>query len=316
MRGSDPRRFADIALSDQAIDWMVRLHSGTAGESERSGFSTWRETSPAHEIAAREAEALWHGLGRAGGSVRAESKAARGKLTRRTLIVGGAAAALGLGAAVSDPLRRKVLADYSTGVGETRDVVLPDGSRAWLNARTALALSYSAARRGVRLMEGQALFTVVPEPTRPFFVAAANGWTRAIGTAFDVDMRAQSVTVTVVEGVVAVGLEGGSREGVTVRADQAVRYGPQGVAAPQSLDAGLATAWRRGKLIFNRRPLEDVVSELQRHTHTRILIAGPSLRAQEVTGVFDLDDPQSVLDTIEQTLPARVLRLPLLTVIL
>ncbi|MEP9380625.1 FecR domain-containing protein [Aquabacter sp. CN5-332] len=308
--------FADIALSDQAIDWMVRLNSGTAGENERSGFLAWRALSPEHEAAAREAEALWEGLGAAGGRVRADGKATRGRLTRRTLIAGGVFAAIGLGAAASDPLRRRILADYSTGVGEAREVVLPDGSRAWLNSSTSLALDYSGLRRGVRLLEGQALFTVVPEPARPFVVAAANGWTRAVGTAFDVDMRAESVAVTVVEGTVAVGIDGGSPEGVMVRADQAVRYGLQGVAAPQSVDAGMATAWRRGKLIFNRRPLEDVVSELQRHTHTRIVIAGSSLKALEVTGVFDLNDPQSVLETIEQTLPVRVLRLPLVNVIL
>ncbi len=137
-----------------------------------------------------------------------------------------------------------------------------------------------------------------------------------MGTVFDVDMRAESVAVTVVEGVVAVGIDGGPPDGTTMRADQTVRYDLGGITAPQGIDAGMATAWRRGKLIFNRRPLEDVVSELRRHTHAQIVIAGSRVKALEVTGVFDLNDPQSVLETIEQTLPVRVLRLPLLNVIL
>lgn len=311
---------ADIALSDQAIDWVVRLHSGVAGTPERDGFLAWRALSPAHEAAAQEAEALWHGLGTAGARVRAEGtaegKAGRGRLTRRAFMAGGVIAAFGLGATLSGPLRRRMLADYSTGVGEAREVVLPDGSRAWLNSSTGLALDYSGPRRGIRLLEGQALFTVMPDPARPFVVAAANGWTRAVGTVFDVDMRADSVAVTVVEGVVAVGIDGGPPDGTTMRADQTVRYDLGGITTPQSIDATMATAWRRGKLIFNRRPLEDVVSELRRHTHTQIVIAGSSLKALEVTGVFDLNDPQSVLETIEQTLPVRVLRLPLLNVIL
>lgn len=307
---------ADIALSDQAIDWMVRLHSGVAGTPERDGFLAWRALSPAHEAAAQEAEALWDGLGTAGVRVRAEGKAGRGRITRRAFMAGGVIAAFGLAATASGPLRRRMLADYSTGVGEAREVMLPDGSRAWLNSSTALALDYSGPRRGIRLLEGQALFTVMPDPARPFVVAAANGWTRAVGTVFDVDMRADSVAVTVVEGVVAVGIDGGPPDGTTMRADQTVRYGRGGITTPQSVDAAMATAWRRGKLIFNRRPLEDVVSELRRHTHAQIVIAGSSLKALEVTGVFDLNDPQSVLETIEQTLPVRVLRLPLLNVIL
>lgn len=307
---------ADIALSDQAIEWVVRLHSGVAGTPERDGFLAWRALSPAHEAAAQEAEALWNGLGTAGEHVRTEGKAGRGRITRRAFMVGGVIAAFGLGATLSGPLRRRMLADYSTGVGEAREVVLPDGSRAWLNSSTGLALDYSGPRRGIRLLEGQALFTVMPDPARPFVVAAANGWTRAVGTVFDVDMRADSVAVTVVEGVVAVGIDGGPSDGTTMRADQTVRYGLGGITTPQSVDASMATAWRRGKLIFNRRPLEDVVSELRRHTHTQIVIAGSSLKALEVTGVFDLNDPQSVLETIEHTLPVRVLRLPLLNLIL
>ena len=305
---------AGLALSDEAIEWVVRLHSGTAAAADHAGFSAWRARSADHEAAAREAEALWQGLGPAGGRVRA-NEGRSGRLTRRAVIGGGACLALGLGAIASDPLRRRLLADHSTGVGETRDVVLPDGSRALLKSSTALALDFSGARRGLRLLEGQALFTVRPEPARPFIVSAAEGWTRAVGTAFDVDLRADSVCVTVVEGVVAVGLDG-TMDGVRVQADEAVRYGPAGVAAPQRVDAAMATAWRRGKLIFNRRPLEDVVNELQRHTHTRIMIAGSRLRALEVTGVFDLNDPAAVLDTIEQTLPVRVMRLPLINVIL
>lgn len=312
MRTRPRRAFADVSLSDEAIDWVVRLHSGTASEPDRAGFSAWRAQSAGHEAAAAEAEALWNGLGTAGGQVRSGA----GRLGRRALMLGGGVALLGLAATGTPQLRRRLMADHATGVGETREITLPDGSRAALNSSTALALDYSASLRRVRLLEGQALFTVQPDTARPFQVAAGEGWSRAVGTAFDVDMRAESVAVTVVEGRVAVGLDGSAAPSVLLGADEAVRYGRGGVAAPQQVDAAMATAWRRGKLIFNRRPLEDVVSELQRHTHSRILIAGSGLKALEVTGVFDLNDPSGVLDTIEQTLPVRVLRLPLASIIL
>lgn len=306
------RNHPALALSDEAIEWVVHLHSGTATDRDRAGFGAWRAQSAGHEAAAAEAEALWHGLGSAGGQVRT----GRSRLTRRAVMLGGGVLALGLAAATSDPLRRRLMADVSTGVGETRQVLLPDGSRAVLNSSTALALDFAPDLRRVRLLAGQALFTVQPDATRPFVVVAANGWSRAVGTVFDVDMRAESVVVTVVEGRVAVGLEETTAPAALLGADEAVRYGRNGLSAPARLDAGTATAWRRGKLIFDRRPLEDVVSELQRHTHSRILIAGSGLKALEVTGVFDLNDPSGVLETIEQTLPVRVLRLPLVNVIL
>lgn len=105
-------------------------------------------------------------------------------------------------------------------------------------------------------------------------------------------------------------------DAVVVRADQRVRYAAGGrPSAPQAVDADMETAWRRGKLIFNRRPLGDVVAEIERYRSGTIIIAGNRLRALEVTGVFNLDDPEALLRTIEETLPVRALRLPLVTVL-
>ncbi len=81
------------------------------------------------------------------------------------------------------------------------------------------------------------------------------------------------------------------------------------------VDVDAATAWQRGKLIFNRRPLENVVAELQRYRTGRIVILGDRLKTLEVTGVFDLDDTDRILRTIEETTKARVVQMPLFTII-
>ena len=81
------------------------------------------------------------------------------------------------------------------------------------------------------------------------------------------------------------------------------------------VDVDAATAWQRGKLIFNRRPLENVVAELQRYRTGRIMILGDRLKTLEVTGVFDLDDTDRILRTIEETTKARVVQMPLFTII-
>lgn len=309
---------AGRAASDLAITWLVRIHSGAPGaEAEARAFALWRAENPEHEAAAREAEAIWHGLGSAGMAARAGArKAARGKITRRALIGGGACAVAGIGALTAAAIRDRMAADVRTGVDQVLAANLPDGSRAVLNASSALALNFTAAERGVTLIAGQALFTVASDPARPFVVTAGDGRTRAIGTAFDVDIRPHGVVVTVVEGVVTVAAAA-TGDAVTLRANQSVRYDARGlIGGPRPVNADAVTAWRRGKLIFDRRPLVEVVAELQRHTHTRMVIANSGLKGLEVTGVFDLSDPGSVLETIEQTLPVRVVRLPLINLIL
>lgn len=75
------------------------------------------------------------------------------------------------------------------------------------------------------------------------------------------------------------------------------------------------TAWQRGKLRFDRRPLNDVAFELQRYKREKIIIANASLRSLEVSGVFDISDPEAVLKTIEESLAVQVIRLPFVTII-
>lgn len=314
MKLDGERNDVDIALSDEAIDWLVRLHSGRATAKDHAGFAAWRKQSGKHERAALEAETIWHGLGIAGERTRrAERKATRAKLARRAVLGGMALAATGLALQRSGLVGPRLFADHATGIGEQRTVTLADGSTAFLNASTALSVDFAGTARRLILHAGEASFTVARDPDRPFVVEADGGWTRAIGTVFNIDIRPGEVVVTVLDGVVEVATKA---EAVMARADQRVRYTASGAPSPaESIDADMETAWRRRKLIFNRRPLGDVVAEIERHQGGRIVIASQQLRALEVTGVFDLSEPEAILRAIEETLPVRVTRLPFLTVI-
>lgn len=313
----DQQGVPDVALSDEAIDWLVALNSGRATDQDRASFAEWRTRSAAHELAAREAEAVWHGVGIAGDRARtSERKASRAKLTRRAVLGGGMLATGGWALGQSGALSLRSFADHITGTGERRTVMLPDGSSVLLNAGTALTVHFGERERALRLLAGEATFTVSRDPARPFIVQAGGGRTRAVGTTFNIDIRPGETVVTVLEGVVEVASTASAADAVVVRADQRVRYAASGrLSGPQAVDADIETAWRRGKLIFNSRPLGDVVAEIERYRSGTIIIAGSRLRTLEVTGVFDLDDPEAILRTIEETLPVRALRLPLVTVL-
>ena len=308
----DVPEHTDTRLSDEAIDWLVRLNSGKADRADHAGFALWRAQSDAHEHAAAEAEALWYGIGRAGDERRATER----RHTRRAVLGLGLVATGGLAVYPAGLIGPGLFADHVTGAGETRVVDLADGSRVRMNAASALSLDFRDDLRRLTLHYGQAIFEVAHDPGRPFIVEASGGRTRAIGTAFDIDIRPASVVVTVLEGVVGVSRDGDPAEAVEASANHRVRYGEgQGVGDPVPVDADTATAWRRGKLIFNNRPLGEVVTEIDRQIGGRIVIANRRLAKLEVTGVFDLKNPQSVLDAISRSLPVRVVRLPLLTVL-
>lgn len=93
---------------------------------------------------------------------------------------------------------------YTTDAAEQRTVTLQDGSRIELDARSRLRVHYSKGTRNVELYDGQALFQVAKDPTRPFLVHSGEATVRAVGTQFDVFRKAENTTVTVLEGRVAV----------------------------------------------------------------------------------------------------------------
>jgi transmembrane sensor len=317
----DSAPFSDDDISDQAIGWIVRLRSGGATPADHAGYAAWRRRTPAHEAAAQEAEALWRDLPRTRLATRlAEGHPPAGdrwKRAARWTAFGGLVAAslvlCGIGWMALGPMSG-IFADFSTHVGDRRSVQLPDSSIAELNTATALSVAYSARERRVILHAGEARFDIASDLGRPFVVVAGDGEVQAVGTVFDVRQDGAEVSVLVVEG--AADVRQGSAAAVRVTAGEGVRYGPaRPLAEPEAMDVTAATAWHRGKLIFNRRPLADVVAELQRYRVGRVVISDSRLSKLEVTGVFDLDDIEGLLQTIEQTLAVRVIRLPLLTII-
>jgi transmembrane sensor len=93
---------------------------------------------------------------------------------------------------------------YATDIGERRSITLEDGSTIDLNARSKVRIKFSKGERDVELLDGQALFGVTHDVSRPFVVRSGTAVVRAVGTQFDVYRKRSGTTVTVVEGRVAV----------------------------------------------------------------------------------------------------------------
>lgn len=303
-------------LEDQAIEMLVHLHSGRATAADHLAYDTWCQRSEAHAHAARQSEALWGAFPH---TPKAQAfvapKPERRRKTARALWATGMAACLAL-LMFSGVLLRPwsaLYADHVTDPGERREVHLEDGSLLWMNGDTVLSVDYRPNRRGITLYQGEALFEVAKDPSRPFIVHAAQGDVQAIGTRFDVDQRGDRVTVQVSEGIVQVSSGG---ETVRLPAGQSSAY-RQG-RAPQAgaeVDVHDVATWQRGKLIFNARPLGDVLAELDRYIPGLLYLTDETLAARRISGIFEVDDPRAALDALEQTQPLRITRLPLLTVV-
>jgi transmembrane sensor len=282
-------------VREAAIDWWLKQTGGRLTKKEQSAFEAWLAEDEAHRDAYSRLAALgdfmtsrWPGAG-------PQRKSRR---RRRRLAAAASAAALAL--LFYDDISMRFRADLITGPGEMRQTTLSDGSRIELDARSAVALNYTQAQRRVTLLEGEAWFEVAPDATRPFVVEAAGGTTTALGTAFDVAVENGRAHVTVTSHRVLVSSGGGE---VIVEEGQQSAYGAREAARPaRAANVERATAWRRGRLVFEDRPLGDVVRALGRYHRGFVYFVDPALRARRVTGVFNVDDPIAALDEIETSL--------------
>lgn len=303
-------------LEDQAIEMLVHLDSGRATTADHLAYENWCQRSASHAHAARRAEALWGAFPRTKTAQQfVNLPPEKQRKPSRALWVAGMAACFALvvfsGALL--PNWSALTADHVTDAGERRELRLQDGSLLWMNGDTVLSVNYSPDQRGITLYQGEALFEVAKDPSRPFIVHAAQGEVQAVGTRFDVDQRGDEVTVQVSEGIVQLSSGG---ETLRLPAGQSSAY-RQGLAPQMAVNVDMQSVatWQRGKLIFNARPLGEVLAELGRYIPGVLYLTDETLAARRISGIFDVDDPQAALKALEQTQPLRITRLPLLTVV-
>ena len=198
----------------------------------------------------------------------------------------------------------RLQSDYSTGFGQVQDVALPDGSVVTLAPGSAIAVSYTDAERQVRLLTGEAFFSVEPNAGRPFRVVARSVRASVLGTSFDVQLEKHEVGVSVREGTVQVDSAGVAE---VLGAGQSLRVAGEGGAAQRSsLPPHMIGTWRQGQLAMEDGPLGAAVEQLDRYFDGTIILADASLGERPVTGVFDLRDPEDALRAMAKALGIRV----------
>lgn len=324
----------DPAL-EEAINWFVRHDAGALTSEEQADFEAWLGADPQNEAAYGTIRQLWSDLDEVPVADKPNALPAQphdgkpktivplqGSRKRKRIWQAACALAAGMALffiALGSDLPIRMQADALTAVGEIKAVTLPDGSTALLNTDSAIAIDYSAGQRRIRLLSGEAEFSVAADSDRPFQVAADGGVSTALGTVFLVRRHNTETTVTVLESRVAVALDnaGGGHHEALLTANRQVAYSEgRGIGPLQTVDPITATAWQRGKLIFADVTLGTVIEELNRYHPGKIMIGEQRLRDMKVNGVFETRDPVAVVNALEASLGLGSTRLTDLLILL
>ncbi|MBI5692456.1 MAG: FecR domain-containing protein [Verrucomicrobia bacterium] len=308
-------------LRDEAIRWAVRLEGEPLTVAEQGELDRWLAggPEPRAELSrycqlSADLERHLPGLVAAGAfAVEKETMQARRPWWRRPVSAIGLAAAAAALFWIGWP--RPQPQTVSTPAAHRQSIALADGSRADLNARTSLQVDFSGrGRRLVRLEQGEALFQVANDPTRPFIVETPGGIVRVTGTIFNVRTGLSGhLEVTVLQGAVeVVPLVGPAAASETLR----LRPGDQltleaGALSYRQVQPETVAAWRDGWVVFDAAPLREVLGRFA-DFHRRPIAVAPEVAELRLSGRFGLDDLEGFLFAdLERALPAvRVERRP------
>lgn len=315
-----------------AADWLACCDRGLT-RWEQDAYLEWLQADPRHGAAlARHQETLsrlmrlgeWQpGVSREPNpDLFAPVRSARARSWRRWVPVMGLAAALAVMAWVGSPWPRAELAEVgpSPYLRVNERLALADGSLVELKDGSRVEEHYSDGFRRVRLVGGEAQFTVAHDPARPFVVEAGGVEVTALGTIFNVRIEPAAVDVLVTQGSVRVKsicpdyclddlapaavLTAGERTLVKLPSDQ-----PEPVAfaapvivpvTPEEIRAALQ--WQTPLLQFHETPLRVAVSEFNRHNPHRIVLNDQRLGDTRIGGSFRVDNVAGFVRAVEITL--------------
>jgi transmembrane sensor len=232
-------------------------------------------------------------------------------MARRTVFAMGAvAAAAAIAVVVAPDLAPSPSTAYATGKGERSAIRLADGSKVELNSGTNLTVKLSRDARTVVLAQGQAVFDVAHDPSRPFLIQAGDRTVRVVGTQFDVRRRDGRLAVTVARGLVEVRPAAGAG-GRAYRLHPGQRLEHRegvAVASVAAVEPNEVLGWRSGRLVYRGQPLSDVVADLNQQFDTPIRIEDPALAVEPISGVLVLDDQDAVLRRLALLVPMSAIR--------
>jgi transmembrane sensor len=334
-----------------ALSWLLRLSIESATLEDRAHFTEWCNEDPRHIAAYRRFHAIWQ----ASADLKDLLPLTAPRPQRHTffkrlftpvsvpplawtwrvgviVIIGCFGAWMFLGST-----------QYSTRIGEIREIRLTDGSIVTLGARSALDVKFEPAERRVILISGEAFFSVAKNKERPFIVSVGDKEIRVVGTQFDVCRGTDNVRVSVAQGIVEVrsisitSAEDGSNVAESARSAErspsrdtgAGQASPDGrfysgslavITAGEMLRAGLPgpinppeamthsdpAAWVHGHLAYVDTPLREVLADANRYSRQPVAVADEKLGATRVSVTYPSDRVDQMLAALSRSLDLDV----------
>jgi transmembrane sensor len=180
-----------------------------------------------------------------------------------------------------------------------KDVILPDGSAVALKAGSELIYrdDFGAGSRDV-VLTGEALFSVIPDPSLPFKVFVNESVVEVTGTKFSVRVEDGSVKVSVISGKVLLSSKAAIDRKISITANQSgyldTRNNKLGI------EEGIPVnnlSWKTGHLVFEETPIDSALMDIARHFRKDLSLE--TSITEEITAEFQDQPLREILEELQ-----------------
>jgi transmembrane sensor len=162
----------------------------------------------------------------------------------------------------------------STGKGSMFLLILPDGSKVWLNSGSGIRfpVAFAGNTRSLEL-SGEAYFEVVKIKEKPFIVKTAYSNVRVLGTHFNINAYPEEhrMKTTLLEGSVQVS---NGRDSVLIKPGQQAGSSIPGKIEIDSANIEQVMAWRNKLFWFERTPFNEIMTQVSRQYDIEVKYEG------------------------------------------
>lgn len=184
--------------------------------------------------------------------------------------------------------------------GKRSQLILPDGSKAWINSGSILEFpsSFTGNRRMVNL-SGEMFIEVAKDSGKPFFVNTPGFQVKVYGTQFNIsayqDNDAQSVVL--VSG--SVSFTTGNKKETYLQPNEMLVYKNREIGKSK-VEVERYISWKEGYLLLENTPITTVLKDIERYYNLTFEIPEEAdVSARTCTGKLYLsDDPDNVLKAV------------------
>ncbi|MCT4645168.1 MAG: FecR domain-containing protein [Carboxylicivirga sp.] len=178
---------------------------------------------------------------------------------------------------------------YHTGIGETKEIGLPDESTVQLNSASTMIVkeNFNSNNRQVILI-GEAFFEVAKDKNKPFVVSTSHLNVRVLGTKFNLTSYGNDDKIVTYLEEGRVQIEGEFNNGT----EKTLFPGQEATLDKKSLQLIVNDKktskhlWTEGELMFYNSSFEDIAKVLERKYNTKIVFMDEEVMNYRFSGDF------------------------------